>query len=41
MEEPNATVEHGQWTTVVLCMAMEALQHGRRVEYDPRTRKMV
>jgi predicted dehydrogenase len=39
-EEPNATVENGQWTNVVLCMAMEALQHRRRVEYDPRTRKM-
>lgn len=37
-EDPNATVEMGQWTNVVLCMAMESLKSGRRVTYDPRTR---
>jgi hypothetical protein len=40
-EDPNATVEMGQWTTVVLCMAVEALRKGRRIVYDPAARKMV
>ena len=39
-EDPNATVEMGQWTTVALSMAMEALRKGRRVTYNPRTKKM-
>ncbi len=39
-EDPNATVEMGQWTNVVLCMAMESLRQGRRIEYDPRIRNM-
>ncbi len=38
-EEPNATVEMGQWTNVVLCMAMESLMKRARVTYDPRTKK--
>ncbi len=40
-EDPNATVEMGLWTTVTLCMAMEALRKGRRVTYDPRKKQMV
>jgi len=39
-EDPHATVEMGQWTNVVLCMAMESLRTGRRITYDPRKRKM-
>ncbi len=39
-EDPNATVEMGQWTTVALCMAMKALREGRRITYNPRTKKM-
>jgi predicted dehydrogenase len=40
-KDPNATVETGQATNIVLCMAMEALRTGRRVRYDPAHRKMV
>ncbi len=39
-EDPNATVEMGQWTNIVLCMAMESLRTGRRMKYNPRTKKM-
>jgi len=39
-EDPNATVEMGQWTNVALCMALESLRKGRRVEYDPKTQRM-
>ena len=39
-KDPNATVEMGQWTTVTLCMAMEALRKGRRIRYNPRTKQM-
>lgn len=39
-EDPNATVEMGQWTSVTLCMALEALRKGRRVTYNPRTKQM-
>jgi predicted dehydrogenase len=39
-QDPNATVEMGQWTNVALCMAMESLRKGRRVEYDPKTQRM-
>lgn len=39
-EDPNTTVEMGQWTSVVLCMAIESLRKGRRVTYDPRTKRM-
>ncbi len=33
-KDPNATVEMGQSAAVVLCMAMEALRTGRRLQYD-------
>jgi hypothetical protein len=39
--DPNATVEMGQSTNVVLCMAMEALKTGRRVRWDSARRRMV
>lgn len=39
-QDPNATVEMGQWTNVALCMAMESLRKGRRVEYDPKIQRM-
>jgi predicted dehydrogenase len=39
-QDPNATVEMGQWTNVALCMAMESLRKGRRVEYDPKSQRM-
>ena len=32
--DPNATVEMGQMTSVALCMAIEALTKGRRVQFD-------
>jgi predicted dehydrogenase len=38
--EPNATVEMGQATNIVLCMAMEALRRGRRVRWDPARRRV-
>ncbi|MCL6506370.1 MAG: Gfo/Idh/MocA family oxidoreductase [Bryobacteraceae bacterium] len=38
--EPNATVEMGQATNIVLCMAMEALRTGRRVRWNPAMRRM-
>lgn len=37
---PNAPVEAGQSTNVVLCMAMEALRSGRRVRWNPAQRRM-
>jgi predicted dehydrogenase len=40
-KDPNATVEMGQWTVVVLCMAMESLKRGRRLRYDPTTKRMM
>jgi len=39
-KDPTATVEMGQWTNVVLCMAMEALRRGRRIRYDPKSKTM-
>jgi predicted dehydrogenase len=39
-KDPNATIEMGQWTNVALCMAMESLRMGRRITFDPKTRKM-
>lgn len=36
---PSATVEMGQHTNVVLSMAMEALRTGRRVRWNPVTRR--
>jgi predicted dehydrogenase len=37
-KDPSATVEMGQSTNVVLCLAMEALRAGRRLEYDAARR---
>jgi hypothetical protein len=31
----------GQWTAVVLCMAMESLRQGRRMRWDAQRRDMV
>jgi len=33
-QEPNAPVEAGQQTNVVLCLAMEALRTGRRLQWN-------
>jgi predicted dehydrogenase len=38
--DPNATVQMGQSTNIVLSMAMEALRIGRRVRFNPATRQM-
>ncbi len=39
--EPNAPVEDGQNTNIVLCMAMESLRKGRRLQWNAQTRKVV
>jgi predicted dehydrogenase len=39
-KEPNAPVEAGQGTNVVLCMAMEALRSGRRMKWNTAKRDM-
>jgi predicted dehydrogenase len=39
-KDPNATVEMGQATNIVLCMAMEALRSGRRLQWDPARRQV-
>jgi predicted dehydrogenase len=39
--DPNATVEMGQSTAIVLCMSMEALRKGRRMRWDAARRDMV
>lgn len=38
-QEPNAPVEAGQATNIVLCMAMESLRSGRRLRWNPQTRR--
>jgi len=38
-QEPNGPVEAGQATNIALCMAMESLQKGRRVRFNPSTRE--
>jgi predicted dehydrogenase len=38
--DPNATVEMGQQTSVVLVMALEALRSGRRVKWNAAARRM-
>ena len=40
-KDPNATVEMGHYTAVVLCMAMEALRQGRRMRWDAARKDMV
>ncbi|MEZ5401673.1 MAG: Gfo/Idh/MocA family oxidoreductase [Bryobacteraceae bacterium] len=39
-KEPNAPVEAGQATNIVLCMAMDALRGGRRLRWNNATRKV-
>lgn len=39
-KQPNATVEMGQNTNIVLCMAIEALKTGRRIKWNAQRRKM-
>ncbi|MCL4854070.1 MAG: Gfo/Idh/MocA family oxidoreductase [Bryobacteraceae bacterium] len=39
-KEPTAPVEAGQATNVTLCMAVEAQKTGRRVRFNPATKKM-
>ena len=39
-KDPNATVEMGNYTNVVLCMAIESLRTGRRVRFNRQTNKM-
>jgi predicted dehydrogenase len=39
-QDPNATVEMGQATNVILCMGMEALRTGKRVRYNASARRM-
>ncbi len=39
-KDPSAPVEVGQYTNVALCMAMESLKTGRRIRFNPQSRKM-
>jgi predicted dehydrogenase len=39
-KDPNATVEMGQHTTVVLAMAVESLRTGRRVKFNTAQKRM-
>jgi len=39
-KEPNAPLEKGQGANIVLCMAMDAMRQGRRLRYDPASRKV-
>ena len=38
--DPNGTVEMGQSATIVMCMARDSLRSGRRLRWNPRTRKV-
>jgi hypothetical protein len=38
--DPNAPVEAGQATSIVLCMAMESLRTGRRLKWNAGARKV-
>ena len=38
-EDPNATIEMGQYTNVTLCMAGESLRSGRRVRFNAAERR--
>jgi predicted dehydrogenase len=38
--DPNATVEMGQIANIALCMAMEGLRTGKRIRFNPATRRM-
>jgi predicted dehydrogenase len=37
-KDPNATVEMGQATNIVLCMTMDALRQGKRLRWNAQTR---
>jgi hypothetical protein len=39
-KDPNAPVEAGQATNIVLCMAMDSLRSGRRLRWNAATRKV-
>jgi predicted dehydrogenase len=39
-KDPNATVEMGQSTNIVLCMSMDALRQGRRLKWNPDRRQV-
>lgn len=39
-KEPNAPVEAGQATNIVLCMAMQSLREGRRLKWNASARKV-
>jgi len=39
-KEPNAPVEAGQATNIVLCMAMDSLRQGRTLKWNNTTRKV-
>ncbi|HWB95312.1 MAG TPA: Gfo/Idh/MocA family oxidoreductase, partial [Bryobacteraceae bacterium] len=39
-KEPNAPVEAGQATNIVLCMAMDSLRQGRRLKWNAEARRV-
>ena len=39
-KEPNAPVEAGQATNIVLCMAMDSLRSGRRLRWNVQSRRV-
>ena len=39
-KDPNAPVEAGQATNIVLCMAMQSLREGRRLKWNAAARKV-
>lgn len=39
-QQPNATVEMGNWTNVTLCLAMEALRKGQRLKWNANERRI-
>ncbi len=39
-KDPNAPVEAGQATTIVLCMTMDSLRAGRRLKWNSRARRV-
>ena len=39
-KDPNAPVEAGQATNIVLCMTMDSLRQGRRLRWNPQTKQV-
>ena len=39
-KDPNAPVEAGQATNIVLCLAMDSLRQGRRLKWNNALRKV-